>query len=194
MPSETEDLTQGALGGDGEAYEALFARVADRLLLYVRLRLGPRLAGSLEPMDVVQDTYLAALRSFGDFELREAGAFSRWLLRIADNRIRDAAERLGAQRRQALQGAVRGSTVLTRLCAEQAGPQTESDRREQFQALHEALGSLEEQERQAVLLRHFHDATFAGIGEELGVSEATARRLVVRAHARLGETLRSLSC
>ena len=88
---------------------------------------------------------------------------------------------------------MRGSTVLTRLQAEEAGPQTESDRREQFQALHEALGGLDEQERRAVLLRHFHDATFAEIGEELSVSEATARRLVVRAHARLGETLRKLS-
>ncbi|MGE0711263.1 MAG: RNA polymerase sigma factor [Planctomycetota bacterium] len=193
MSGETEELTLGAREGDGGAYEALFARVADRLLLYVRLRLGPRLAGSLEPMDVVQDTYLAALRAFGGFEPREPGAFSRWLFRIADNRLRDAAEHLGAQKRQALEGAVRSSTVLTRLRAEEASPQTETQRREQARALHEALAGIDEDERRAVLLRHFHDATFAGIGEELGVSEATARRLVVRAHARLGEALRGLS-
>ena len=34
---------------------------------------------------------------------------------------------------------------------------------------------------------------FLEIGGELGASEATARRLVVRAHARLGGALRGLS-
>jgi RNA polymerase sigma-70 factor (ECF subfamily) len=190
VPRDTDELTLGARGGDGEAYEALFARVADRLVLYVRLRLGPQLAASLEPMDVVQDTYLAALRSFEGFEPREDGTFSRWLFRIADNRLRDAAKRLGAQKRQAHQRAVRGSSVLARLRTEEASPATESERRERARALNAALGSLPEEERQAVLLRHFHQETFSGIGEQLGVSEPTARRLVVRAYARLGKTLR----
>lgn len=180
----------GARGGDDAAYEALFARVADRLLLYVRLRLGPRLAGSLEPMDVVQETYLAALRSFAGFEPRGPGAFSRWLFRIADNRLRDAVDHLDAHKRQALARAARSSSVLDRLRAEEASPATESDRREQVHALHEALARLAEDERQAVLLRHFHEATFAEIGAQLGTSEPTARRLVVRAYARLGEALR----
>jgi len=190
VPGETEELTVGARGGDADACEALFARVADRLLLYVRLRLGPRLAGSLEPMDVVQDTYLAALRAFPGFEPRGPGAFSRWLFRIADNRLRDAVDHLDAHKRQALAQAVRSSSVLTRLRAEEASPATESDRREQVDALRDALVDLAEDERQAVLLRHFHEATFAEIGAQFGVSEPTARRLVVRAHARLGERLR----
>lgn len=190
MSGETEELTLGARGGDADAYEALFARVADRLLLYVRLRLGPRLAGSLEPMDVVQDTYLAALRAFGQFEPRAPGAFSRWLFRIADNRLRDAVDHHDARKRQALAQAVRSSTVMARLRAEAASPATESDRREQVRALQEALDGLAEAERQAVLLRHFHEATFAEIAAQLGVSEPTARRLVVRAYAHLGERLR----
>lgn len=188
---DTDELTLGARGGDADACEALFARVADRLLLYVRLRLGPRLAGSLEPMDVVQDTYLAALRAFSGFEPRGPGAFSRWLFRIADNRLRDAADHLDARKRQALGQAVRSSAVIARLRAEEAGPATESDRREQAGGLHDALGALAEDERQAVLLRHFHEATFTEIGDQLGVSEPTARRLVVRAYARLGERLRA---
>ena len=193
MSGDTEELTLGARGGDDQAYEALFARVADRLLLYVRLRLGPQLAASLEPMDVVQDTYLAALRAFDGFEPREKGAFSRWLFRIADNRLRDAAARLGAKKRQALQQAVRGSSVLARLHADEASPATESERREQLRGLNQALSRLAEDERQAVLLRHFHQETYVGISEQLGVSEPTARRLVARAHARLGKLLRDVS-
>jgi len=192
MAGDTEELSAGAQRGDREAYEALFARVADRLLLYVQLRLGPNLAGRLEPMDLVQDTYLAALRAFEGFEPREPGAFSRWLFRIADNRLRDAVDHFAALKRQALEGAARDSQALSRLRAEAASPATESQRRERVASLERALASLAEDERRAVELRHFHEEPYAGVGAELGVSEATARRLVARAHVRLGAQLRSL--
>lgn len=191
--SETEELTEGAQRGERAAYEALFARVADRLLLYVRLRLGPQLGQRLEPMDLVQDTYLAALRAFASFEQREPGAFCRWLFRIADNRLRDAADHFGAQKRQALEGAAQGSGVLTRLRAEAASPATESQTQERVAALEAALGTLADEERRAVVLRHFHEETYAGIAAELSLSEASARRLVARAHVRLGAQLRELA-
>ena len=41
-----------------------------------------------------------------------------------------------------------------------------------------------------MLLRHFHQETFAAIAVQLGTSEATARRLVARAQAKLGRALR----
>lgn len=192
MAGDTEELSEGAQRGEPEAYEALFARVAERLLLYVRLRLGPQLAGRVEPMDLVQDTYLAALRAFASFEAREPGAFSRWLFRIADNRIRDAADHFGAQKRQALEGAARGSSALTRLRAEAASPASESQRRERAEALAAALAELGAEEGRAVVLRHFHEETYAGIAAELSVSEASARRLVARGLARLGARLRDL--
>ncbi|HBP18020.1 MAG TPA: hypothetical protein DEA08_09540 [Planctomycetes bacterium] len=187
---ETEDLVADAQGGDEEAYEALFARVADRLLLYLRLRMGAGLRRNLEPLDLVQDTYLAAHRAFPGFEARGEGAFSRWLFQIADNRLRDAADRYRALKRQALQGALRDSGVLARMRADQASPATESDLRDRARALSEALARLEARERDAVLLRHFHQETFAAIAVQLGTSEATARRLVARAQAKLGRALR----
>jgi RNA polymerase sigma-70 factor (ECF subfamily) len=193
VTGDTDELVAGAQAGDDAAYEALFARVADRLLLYLRLRMGTQLGANLEPLDLLQDTYLAAHQAFATFETREPGAFGRWLFRIADNRLRDAAKRLHAEKRRAFEGAARGSGVLERLRAEQASPSSESGQRERARALNEALAQLPEPEREAVLLRHFHQQTHEAIAAQLSVSEPTARRLVARAQAKLGRALRELS-
>lgn len=193
MAGETDELVEGAQGGDAAAYEALFARVARRLLLYVRVRMGARLSGSLEPMDVVQEVYLDAHRAFPTFEQRSPGAFSRWLFRIADNRLRDLSDRLGAVKRRAHQEAARGTGVLARLAAEEAGPATESAQRERHQALIDAIGQLDEREREALLLRFFHGETLEACAARLGVSEPTVRRLLARGQIALGDHLGSLS-
>ena len=39
----TARLVERARDGDREAYDQLFARAADRVLWFIRLRLGPRL-------------------------------------------------------------------------------------------------------------------------------------------------------
>lgn len=192
MTGETDELVAGAQGGDEEAYEAVFERVAPRLLLYVRLRLGPALEARVEPMDVLQETYLQAHKSFAQFQPSGSGSFAGWLFGIADNRLRDLAEHFGAEKRRALREARRGSAVLQRLEAQAAGPGTECAQREAQRRLLEAVNDLAEGEREAVLLRFFHQLTFAEIAARLGISEAGARRSVVRASARLGRHLRSL--
>lgn len=192
MAGETDELVGAAQGGDDAAYEALFARVARRLLLYVRVRLGPRLAGSVDPMDVVQETYLEAHRAFPAFEQRTPGAFTRWLLRIADHRLHDLSDRLGATKRRAFQEAARGSAVLERLRAEQSGPVSESERREEHQALIEGLSALDEREREVLLLRFFHGLTLEECAAQLAVSEPTVRRLLARGQIALGGLLGGL--
>jgi len=50
-----------------------------------------------------------------------------------------------------------------------------------------ALGSLDPEERRAVVLRHLHDLDYGEIGAALGISAAAARQRVHRALARLRE-------
>lgn len=192
MTGETDELAADARAGDPAAYEAIFARVAPRLLLYIRLRLGPALQARVEPMDVLQEAYLQAHKSFARFEPSGPSSLSRWLYGIVDNRLRDLAEHFGAEKRRALREARRGSAVLTQLQASAAGPGTECERREAQDRLLEAVGQLDPSEREAVLLRFFHQLTFAEIAARLETSEPTARRSVARASAQLGRHLRSL--
>ena len=76
-PASTARLLQRARDGDRAAYDRLFALAADRLLLYVRLRLGKGLRDRLESMDVVQEAYLEAWKDLATFEPRDDGAFAR---------------------------------------------------------------------------------------------------------------------
>jgi len=193
MANETDDLVAGAARGDDAAYEALFDRVASRLLLYIRMRLGPSLASRVEPMDVLQDAYLQAHKGFARFEARDPGSFSSWLYRIVDHRLHDLADHFGAEKRRALREARRGSAVLLRIEAEAAGPGTECARREARDQLLDAVDGLSEKEREAILLRFFHGLTFDAIAQRLEISEPSVRRTLARAHASLGRHLRGLS-
>ena len=61
-------LLASARTGDREACDRLFARAADRLQLYVRLRLGERLRARVDSMDVLQEAFLHAHRDVGSFD------------------------------------------------------------------------------------------------------------------------------
>ena len=123
----TEALAAAAGGGDARSYEELFARVADRLLLYVRLRIGRELSAKLEPLDVVQEVYAEAHRSFATFRPQGPGSFSRWLQRIARHRILDLAKFHGAEKRRApppLSGSAALDSLRARYATAGAGSAT----------------------------------------------------------------------
>lgn len=179
--ASTARLLQRAREGDRAAYDRLFTLAADRLLLYVRLRLGKRLRDRLESMDVVQEAYLEAWRDLGSFEPRDDGAFARWLCRVAENRLRGLADHHGARKRQP-----RDVDDLRRSLP---GPATSAARREIRARVESAMDRLEPDEREVLLLRHFQGLTLEETAVVLGRSETAVRRLLGRAARRLGEEL-----
>lgn len=191
-PADTGQLVLRAQEGDRNAYDELFARVTDRLLLFVEIRLGKGLRSKLDPMDVLQETYFAAYRSFDRFESRSEGAFCRWLYWIVDNRIRDLADHFGSQKRRADLKRT-DSKLLERLRATNTGPSTACVRREDHSFLSEAIAKLEEDERQVLLLRFFQEQTFAEIASALGCSERSAGRLYRRSLAKIGSLFEAMT-
>ncbi len=69
----TDDLLKRANAGDGAALGALFAHYHDRLRKMVRLRLDQRVAGRLDPSDVLQDAFLDVARRFPERETVSRG-------------------------------------------------------------------------------------------------------------------------
>lgn len=185
----TEGLADAAARGDQAAYERLFARVAQRLLLYVRVRLGQALGGKLEAMDVVQEAYSEAHRSFPSFRPQGPGSFARWIQGIADHRLRDLAKWHGAAKRRPEAPLAHDSAALRELRADGESPSGISARRERSERLTTALLALEEEERRALVLRYFEERSQAGIAQELAMSETSARRLLGRARVKLGRIL-----
>jgi RNA polymerase sigma-70 factor (ECF subfamily) len=182
-------LVGAAQAGDRRAYEALFERYAERLLLYVRLRLGAALRGKVSPFDVLQETFLAAHKAFAEFDQRDEDSFSHWIHRIAHNRIRDLADHHGAQRRAPAGGHLDGSGVIERIRASQTGPSTRAGREEEQRRLEQAIQALEPREREALLLRYFEGQSFERVGQALGCSRETARAVVGTAQVKLGSAL-----
>ena len=184
----TADLVARARAGDQGAYDRLFALAADRVLLFLRVRIGPELRTRLEPMDVLQEAYAEALAAFPRFEYRGDDTFARWLCRIAENKVRGLAKYHGAQKRRS--GAAPNVTqVLDRARADATGPVTAVARIEQREALEGALAELEEEEREAILMRFFEGADLAAMAERMGRSVSGVRRLLGRATNRLGARL-----
>ena len=69
--ADIQDLMAKARAGHRDAADQLFARAADRVLLYVRMRLGVALRARVDAMDVLQETFLHAQRAWERFVLPE---------------------------------------------------------------------------------------------------------------------------
>lgn len=187
----TADLLASARSGNQQAWEALFARHADRLQLFVRLRLGPALACQVEPADVLQETYLRALQALPQFESRGSGSFLNWLCRIADNCLHDLADHHGAAKRRPPGVAERLSRIVDHARLSATGPPTAAARLEAQGRLTQALQRLPEDERQALVLRFFEGRSLDELAPLLGRSATSVRRLLGRAMALLGQALES---
>ncbi len=172
--------------------DRLFEGAAERVHLFIRMRLGDGLRRDHDSLDVLQEAYAQALRSMGDFEPRGEGAFATWLCRIAENRIHDLADRRQAAKRRAPGHEVPISAILERARAS-AGPATAAARRERNERLEGSIARLPEDERAAVLQRWFEDRTVDEIAARLGRSPSAVRRLLGRAIAAIGEELRDVA-
>ncbi|MCO5168719.1 MAG: sigma-70 family RNA polymerase sigma factor [Planctomycetes bacterium] len=188
---DTDDLLARAKGGDAHAYGDLFRHLEPRLQVYVRVRLGPQLALDVDSHDVVQEILLLAHRDFARFDAREPGGFVRWLFVVADHRLRDLATHYAAQKRRPAEGLVRGDQALAGARDSHTSPSAALGREERREMLARALERLPEDEREALILRHFQELTLMEVAERLQRSEPAVRRLLGRAHRSLGRALRA---
>ena len=131
-----------------------------------------------EAEDAVQATYLNACRSLGSGTRPRAG--SAWLLHIARNvcftRIRTARRREGLERIGDI--AVLEETV--------AAPDRSYD---SLVGLTDALMSLPERQRRAILLREWQGLSHGEIAERLEISHSAAETLIFRARRSLADAL-----
>src|ERR1700685_4210681 len=94
MPPKEDEyaLIAQAVSGDIASLEMLLFRYRNRLLAYVQAHLPTELRGFLEPQDVVQDTWLKAIRAIGEFRPAGSEPVYRWLVTISRNLILDQAK------------------------------------------------------------------------------------------------------
>ena len=155
------------------------------MLVRIHARMGAALRRRTSAEDLWQETLLHAWRDRERCQWRGVNEFRRWLVQVAENRIRDAADREGAQKRGG-----GGEVVLSSL--RRPGPAgSESSlppdplvsttpsriarHAEEARCMRAALESLPEELREVVRLRLFEERGLEGIASALGLGPAAVK-------------------
>jgi RNA polymerase sigma-70 factor (ECF subfamily) len=157
------------------------------LLLLAQAQLGRQLGHKLDASDVVQQTLLDAHRQRQQFRGRTAAEMAAWLRRMLACNLADAVRALNRGKRdvareRSLEAAFEQSSARLEawLAAEQSSPSDHAIRHEQVLLLSEALASLPEAQREAVVLHYWQGLTLAAVAEQMGRSPAAVAGLLQR--------------
>jgi RNA polymerase sigma factor (sigma-70 family) len=157
--------------GDTEAFRVLMERYANRLVRFCR----GYLADQEEAEDVVQDTFLRAIRSAGTY--RTTARFSTWIHTIARNLCLD---RLKVARRRGELMEAHGVELAPAAVTGEEEPEFPTGGLEPEQ-VREALERLSPAERETIRLTYYADWSTHRIARLQACSETTVR--VRRHHA-----------
>jgi RNA polymerase sigma-70 factor (ECF subfamily) len=197
------ELVQRAQEGDRAALDQLLERHEARVLAIVRYRLGPRLRESVESGDILQETFMAAVKAFPTFEMRDEGSLIHWLAKLVERQIiaqadyhgakkREAARRVSLDRTRANAGAFSASVSVVH-ADETTAPLEKLERAEERAAVERAMDALPDEYRELILLRNYAGASWESVAEQTGrPSAAAARMMHARAMLELAKLLREL--
>jgi RNA polymerase sigma-70 factor, ECF subfamily len=178
--AESTALLSRARAGSPEALNELYARYGGRLLSLIRIRMGPGLRPGVDSRDILQATLLKSFQHLEQFNGADGRSLLAWLTRIAENEIRDQADRQGRQRRdKAKESPLDPVEAQIRDRMRSAVSQLIVD--EETSRLERAIAGLDETHREAIVLRKFEELSYAEMAVRLGRSEDACRMLVARA-------------
>jgi RNA polymerase sigma-70 factor (ECF subfamily) len=194
----TEDLLHPAAVGDQDALGRLLDRHRDRLRRMIALRLDRRVAGRLDPSDVVQEALTDAGRKLCEYARERPLPFYPWLRRLAAERLALAHRRhIGAAGRsvcrerpgdpQRPDGS--GSPPIDRLASSGTSPSGNYRREEMRRRVRGALDALGEGDREVLILRYLEDLPFAEVAAVLGITENAAKVRHFRALERMRKVM-----
>jgi RNA polymerase sigma-70 factor, ECF subfamily len=135
-----------------------------------------------EAEDLVQETYLKALRGFGSF--REGTNFRAWMFRILRNTF--LTSRAGLKTMEPL------DDDLVEEIAEEGTPETHFLNRANGEALQHAIAALPLPFREVLLLSDVENMSYKEIGEALAIPIGTVTSRLMRARRRVRTALEGM--
>jgi RNA polymerase sigma-70 factor, ECF subfamily len=173
---------------DGSAFEELMRRYQDRLVTVLDHLVGNR----DQAEDLAQDVFLRIYRSRKSY--LPGAKFSTWLFTIANNVASNA--RRSRSRRKEVNLDLRPATTtgihsIDELA--QAGsslmPTRQIDKAEMREVVRQAISTLNERQRMAVLLSKFESMSYEDIAETMEMTPQAIKSLLSRARTNLREVL-----
>jgi RNA polymerase sigma-70 factor (ECF subfamily) len=188
LPIPTEGASAGegteverARAGEAGARERL-ARSCRRSAYLLALQL---LGDPDQARDVAQE---AMLRLFGRLDRLDAGRPVRpWLFRVVRNRVHDLWRRRQVRRSWSLDG--RAADLAAHLQDPAGNPEESAQRRELRRHLWRAVAALPAVKKEILLLRDFHDLSYAEIAETLRIPPGTVMSRLHEARRTLREIM-----
>jgi RNA polymerase sigma-70 factor (ECF subfamily) len=159
--------------GDEEAFRLLVTRWERPVFAFLERMLGSR----EEAQDLGQETFVRVFQQARHY--RAAGCFRSWLFRIAGNLARS---RL---RRRRIVGWVPFDPFRHDRASDEPGAEEQTLRGERQRAVRVALARLPERQREALVLRRYHDMSQEEIAVAMGTTVAAVESLLSRAMAAL---------
>jgi RNA polymerase sigma-70 factor (ECF subfamily) len=174
--------------GSGPAFEELVARYQGRLVTVLEHLVGNR----DQAEDLAQEVFMRVYRARESY--LPGAKFSTWLFTIANNAASSALRTRFRRREVALGGGDAGPSTIrpldaTILAASGQMPARQLDKAEMRDIVHQALGSLNERQRLAVLLNKFEGMSYADIAQTMELTPKAIKSLLSRARVNLREVL-----
>ncbi len=151
-----------------------------------------RLRGKVDLSGVVQQTMFEAHRDLGDVMNQRSDQRIAYLGRVLTNNLNDEFRKLhtgkrDVRREQSLEAAIEQSSLnLQALLAGHGSlPGARIEREEGLLALTSAMGKLPEDQREALVLQHWHGRSLAEIAEAMGRTRGAVAGLLKRGLRRL---------
>jgi RNA polymerase sigma-70 factor, ECF subfamily len=189
-------LLRNARAGSTEALGELFEACRGYLLTVARQRLAASLRAKVDPADVVQETFIEALRDFSNFRGEAGRQLLVWLRRILRHNLVDLCKHYESQCRcisqeVPLSDQQRLAAAPTREFLAPGGPICEQlIAQEQWRALAAALHRLPPLYRRVVQLYFDERCSFTEIGNGMQRSPDAVRKMAGRAVQRLRQEMR----
>ena len=190
-----------AANDSNTAISALFAAYGDRFSKMIALRLDPRLAGRIDPADVLQDAFIDVIKKLPQYDQDRQIPLYIWMRTIVQERIvathrvhlntekRDA--RLERDRAYAPNPDESAWSLAQVLLSNDTSISGRAIRSEQHDQLAAALASLDPIDHEIILLRIYENLTNVEVAQSLHIETSAASKRFLRAMDRLGEILRS---
>jgi RNA polymerase sigma-70 factor (ECF subfamily) len=157
------------------------------LTLLARAGLGKYLQAKIDPSDVVQQTLLEAHQAAGQVRANSTDGRAAWLRKILSRNLATVArdfsrDKRAVAREQSLEQFLEqsASNIAGVLAGDDSSPSQRAVREENAVQIAQALDRLPDNQREAIVLRHFEDRSLEQIGAALGCSSAAVAGLIYR--------------
>ena len=161
-------LLNNYLLGDRSAISELIERHSKRVRSYI----GMMVKDDAIADDILQETFIKAVKVIDEGRYTDSGKFLSWVLRIAHNRVLDYFRREKASKQ--VNESEAGYDVIGTLRFSEPTAEDEIVHSEMEQTIRDLIDLLPEEQQEVVRLRYYSKLSFQEIAEQTEVSTNTA--------------------